>query len=104
MRAVETLEELARRHETPNRQAWGGPKRGRHRDAPIHAETIQRKLEDIEASQRRRREFHETVVEAIREESPETARRIVVKLKERRALRPNVELPTLTGGPDGDVA
>jgi DNA-binding transcriptional regulator YdaS (Cro superfamily) len=50
------------------------------------------------------KEFHETVVEAIREESPETARRIVDKLKARRALRPSVDLPTLTGGSDGDVA
>ena len=50
------------------------------------------------------KEFHETVVEAIREESPETARRIVAKLKERRALRPSVDLPTLTGAADGDLA
>jgi len=50
------------------------------------------------------KEFHETVVEAIREESPETARRIVARLKERRALRPSIELPTLTGGHDGNVA
>jgi DNA-binding Lrp family transcriptional regulator len=51
------------------------------------------------------KEFHETVVEAIREESPDTARRIVARLKERRALRPSVELlPTLTGGADGDPA
>jgi hypothetical protein len=50
------------------------------------------------------KEFHETVVEAIREESPETARRIITRLKERRALRPSVELPTLTGGLNGDLA
>jgi transposase len=51
------------------------------------------------------REFREIVVEAIREESPETARRIVARLKERRALRPSVEFPTtLTGGRDGDLA
>ena len=50
------------------------------------------------------KEFHETVVEAIRDESPETARRIVARLKERRALRPSIELPTLTGGSDGYVA
>jgi DNA-binding transcriptional regulator YdaS (Cro superfamily) len=49
------------------------------------------------------KEFHETVVEAIREESPETARRILARLKERRALRPSVELPTLTGGADAPV-
>src|SRR5262252_9680513 len=51
------------------------------------------------------KEFHETVVEAIREESPETARRIVARLKERRALRASVDLPTFTsGGSDGDLA
>jgi hypothetical protein len=44
------------------------------------------------------KEFHETVVEAIREESPDTARRIVARLKERRALRPSAELPSLAGG------
>jgi hypothetical protein len=44
------------------------------------------------------KEFQETVVEAIREESPETARRIVARLKERRALRPSADLPSLTGG------
>lgn len=43
------------------------------------------------------KEFHETVVEAIREEAPETARRVVARLKERRALRPTADLPTLTG-------
>jgi DNA-binding Lrp family transcriptional regulator len=50
------------------------------------------------------KEFQETVVEVIRSESPDTARRIVARLKERRALRPSIELPTLTGGRDGDVA
>jgi hypothetical protein len=50
------------------------------------------------------KEFQEVVIEAIREESPETARRIVTRLKERRALRPSVDLPTLTGDPHGDVA
>jgi hypothetical protein len=49
------------------------------------------------------KEFHETVIEAIREESPETARRIVERLKARRALRPSVDLPTLTGGAHGDL-
>ena len=44
------------------------------------------------------------MIDAIREESPETARRIVARLKERRALRPSVDLPTLTGGADGDLA
>jgi hypothetical protein len=43
-------------------------------------------------------EFQETVVDAIREESPETARRIIVRLKEKRALRPSAELPSLTEG------
>ena len=42
------------------------------------------------------KEFHETVVDVIREESPDTARRIVARLKERRALRPSADL-TLTG-------
>jgi hypothetical protein len=50
------------------------------------------------------KEFQETVVEAIREESPGTARRIVARLKERRALRPTAELPTLAGGPDAGLA
>jgi transposase len=51
------------------------------------------------------KEFQETVIEAIREESPDTARRIVTRLKERRALRPSVELPTLHGGgSDGFMA
>jgi hypothetical protein len=50
------------------------------------------------------KEFHEIVVEAIRDESPETARRIVARLKERRALRPSIELPSLTGGLNGDMA
>jgi hypothetical protein len=50
------------------------------------------------------KEFQESVIEAIRDESPDTARRIVARLKERRALRPSVELPTLTGGLHGDMA
>ena len=50
------------------------------------------------------KEFHDTVVEAIHEESPETARRIVARLKARRALRPNAELPTLSADADGDLA
>lgn len=44
------------------------------------------------------REFQETVIEAIREESPSTARRIFERLKQRRALRPSADLPSLTGG------
>ena len=40
-----------------------------------------------------------------KEESPETARRIVARLKERRALRPSADLPSLSGGaPDGPLA
>ena len=52
------------------------------------------------------KEFHETVIETIREESPETALRIVTRLKARRALRPSADLlPTLTGGmSDGSLA
>jgi hypothetical protein len=46
------------------------------------------------------KEFQETVVEVIREESPDAARRIVQRLKQRRAMRPTAELPTLTGGVD----
>jgi hypothetical protein len=43
------------------------------------------------------KEFQEAVVAAIRDESPETAQRIVDRLKARRALRPSAELPTLDG-------
>jgi len=51
------------------------------------------------------KEFQETVVDAIREESPEAARRIVTRLKQRRALRPSADiLPSLTGGSDGPLA
>ena len=46
------------------------------------------------------REFQETVVEVIREESPEVARAIIAKLKERRSLRASCDLPGLTGSPD----
>ena len=49
------------------------------------------------------KEFQETVIEAIRGESPDTARRIVARLKERRALRPSVDLPNLRGGSNGVV-
>jgi hypothetical protein len=38
------------------------------------------------------RQFRELVVETIGEESPETARRLVARLKERRALRPSANL------------
>jgi hypothetical protein len=50
------------------------------------------------------KEFQETVVDAIREESPGTARRSVERLKQRRALRPSADLPTLTGGADAGLA
>jgi biotin operon repressor len=51
------------------------------------------------------KEFQDTVTETIREVSPETARRIVERLKERRALRPSAALPTLDGqGSDGALA
>jgi DNA-binding transcriptional regulator YdaS (Cro superfamily) len=50
------------------------------------------------------KEFHQAVIETIREESPDTARRILDRLKQRRALRPSIELPPLTGERDGDVA
>jgi hypothetical protein len=46
------------------------------------------------------KEFQETVIEAIQAESPETARRIIARLKERRALRSSADLPTLAGGAD----
>jgi hypothetical protein len=38
------------------------------------------------------REFQETVIEIIQSEAPETARRIVTRLRERRALRPSAGL------------
>jgi hypothetical protein len=38
------------------------------------------------------REFQETVIEIIQAEAPETARRLVARLKERRALRPSTDL------------
>ena len=50
------------------------------------------------------KEFQQTVLDVIRQESPETGRRIIARLKERRALRPSAELPTLTGGTDGALA
>ena len=43
------------------------------------------------------REFQRTVFEVISDESPEAARRIVARLKERQALRRSVDLPTLDG-------
>jgi hypothetical protein len=63
--------------------------------------TISRTLVDLRVV----KEFQETVLEIIREVSPEAARRIVARLKERRALRPSVDLPSLHGGPaDGPLA
>jgi transposase-like protein len=51
------------------------------------------------------KEFQDTVIDIIRQENPDTAHRIIARLKERRALRPSAELPTLDGGgPDGLVA
>jgi hypothetical protein len=50
------------------------------------------------------KDFQETVIESIREESPEVARRITTRLKERRALRPSAQLPTLDGSRGFDVA
>jgi hypothetical protein len=50
------------------------------------------------------KEFQEAVVEVIQSESPETARRLVARLKERRALRSSAELPTLAGAADGFMA
>jgi hypothetical protein len=38
------------------------------------------------------REFQETVIEIIQSEAPETARRLVARLQERRALRPSGDL------------
>ncbi len=46
------------------------------------------------------REFQQSVIEVISEESPEVARRVVERLKERRALRASGTLPALDGGFD----
>lgn len=62
--------------------------------------SISRTLVDLRVM----KEFQEAVIETIREESPEIARRIVERLKARRALRPTATLPTLAGGPDGGMA
>jgi hypothetical protein len=50
------------------------------------------------------KDFQETVIDAIREESPQVARRIVDRLKQRRALRPTAQFPTLDGSRGFDVA
>jgi hypothetical protein len=57
---------------------------------------ISRDLVDLQVMQ----EFRRTVFEVIAEEAPEIARRILERLKERRALRRSIELqPTdLLGG------
>lgn len=44
------------------------------------------------------KEFQDTVIEIIREEEPDTGRRLIARLKERRALRSSADLPTLDGG------
>ncbi len=46
------------------------------------------------------REFQRSVIEVMSEESPDVARRVVAKLKERRALRASGTLPALDGGFD----
>ncbi len=50
------------------------------------------------------REFQRSVVEVIAEESPDVARRVVARLKERRALRASGTLPALDGHGGFDVA
>ena len=50
------------------------------------------------------REFQRGVIDVIAEESPDVARRIVSKLKERRALRASGSLPALDGQGGTDVA
>lgn len=61
---------------------------------------ISRTLVDL----REVKNFQETVVEAIRDEAPDVARRIVIRLKERKVLRPSAQLPTLDGSRGFDVA
>ena len=48
--------------------------------------------------------FQRAVFEAINEESPEVAQRILAKLKALRALRASVDLPSLDGAGGFDVA
>jgi hypothetical protein len=38
------------------------------------------------------RDFQESVIEIIQAEAPETARRLIDRLKDRRALRPSADL------------
>ena len=49
------------------------------------------------------KEFQETVIEIIREESPAAAAHILERLKAKRALRSSALLPTLEGD-DGSLA
>jgi len=49
---------------------------------------ISRTLVDLQVM----REFQETVIEIIQAEAPDTSRRILARLRERRALRPSAEL------------
>jgi DNA-binding Lrp family transcriptional regulator len=49
---------------------------------------ISRTLVDLQLM----REFQETVIEIIQAEAPDTARRLIGRLKERRALRPSADL------------
>jgi hypothetical protein len=49
---------------------------------------ISRTLVDLQLM----REFQETVIEIIQAEAPDTARRLIARLKERRALRPSADL------------
>jgi predicted transcriptional regulator len=62
--------------------------------------SITRSLVDLKVV----REFQRSVVEVISEESPEVARHIVARLKERRALRQSANLPSLDGRGGFDVA
>jgi predicted DNA-binding protein YlxM (UPF0122 family) len=62
--------------------------------------TITRTLVDLRVV----REFQQTVIDTIQEESPETARRIVARLKARRALRSTADLPILSGDSDASLA
>ena len=55
--------------------------------------TISRTLIDLKVV----REFQHAVVEVIAEESPDVARRVVARLKARRALRASGTLPALDG-------
>ncbi len=50
------------------------------------------------------REFQRSVVEVIAEESPDVARRVVARLKARRALRASGDLPALDGQGGFDAA